>query len=138
VIFISHSRKDILIAEAVCTGLENNSIRCWIEPRDILYGEDFPKSIINAIDKSKILVLIFSAYANSSPHVICELSRAVEKGIIIVPFRIEPTPMTKSMEYLIGLSYGVDAIIPPMEIHIEELVRRISILQNKNDEKLRF
>ena len=124
-VFISYSSKDKPVADAICASLENNSIRCWIAPRDVLPGEDFPKAIINGIIASKIMVLIFSASANASPHVTREVTKAVGKGIIIIPFRIENAPMSESMEYLIGLPHWLDAITSPMEQHIETLVRRV-------------
>ena len=127
-VFISYSSKDKPVADAVCASLENNTIRCWIAPRDIFPGEDFPKSIINAINESKIMVLIFSASANVSPHVTREVTKAVGKGIIIIPFRIEDAPMSESMEYLIGLPHWLDALTSPMEQHIDTLVRRVKTL----------
>jgi hypothetical protein len=127
-VFISYSSKDKPIADAVCASLEYNAIRCWIAPRDVLPGEDFPKAIINGINESKIMVLIFSANANASPHVTREVTKAVGKGIIIIPFRIEDAPMSESMEYLIGLPHWLDALTSPMEQHIDTLSRRVKTL----------
>jgi hypothetical protein len=127
-VFISYSSKDKPVADAVCACLENNSIRCWIAPRDVLPGEDFPKAIIKGINESKIMVLIFSANANASPHVTREVTKAVGKGIIIIPFRIEDAPMSESMEYLIGLPHWLDALTSPLEQHIDTLVRRAKTL----------
>lgn len=124
-VFISYSSKDKPIADAVVASLENNSIRCWIAPRDILPGEDFPRAIIRAINESKVMVLIFSASANASPQVTREVTKAVSKGIVIIPFRIEDAPMSESMEYLIGLPHWLDALTSPLEQHINTLVRRV-------------
>jgi hypothetical protein len=125
-VFISYSSKDKPFADAICNGLETHSIRCWIAPRDVPPGEDFPKAIINAINGSKIMVLIFSSHANASPHVTRELSKALSNGVMIIPFRIENAPMSESMEYLIGLPHWLDAITPPMDQHIDALVRRVT------------
>ena len=127
-VFISYSSKDKPVADAVCASLEKNSIRCWIAPRDILPGEDFPRAIIKGINESTVLVLIFSANANASPQVTREVTKAVSKGIIIIPFRIEHTPMSESMEYLIGLPHWLDALTSPLEQHIDTLVRRVKTL----------
>jgi len=131
-VFISYSSKDKPIADAVCASLENNSVRCWVAPRDVLPGEDFPKAIINGINGSKIMVLIFSANANASPHVTREVTKAVGKGLIIIPVRIEDAPMSESMEYLIGLPHWLDALTSPMEQHIDTLVRRVKTLMEEN------
>ncbi len=98
-IFITYSHKDKTVADAVTFALENHSIRCWIAPRDVFPGEDFPDAIIKAINTTKIMVLIFSSSSNVSPHVIRELAKAVSSAVIIIPFRIEDTPLSKSMEY---------------------------------------
>lgn len=116
------------VADAICAALENNGIRCWIAPRDVLPGEDFPDAIIKAIESSRIMVLIFSSHSNTSPHVIRELTKAVSNGVIIIPFRIEDVPLSGSMEYLIGLPHWLDAITPPLEKHIDTLVQRVKAL----------
>ena len=127
-VFISYSSKDKPVADAVCATLENASMRCWIAPRDILPGEDFPKAIIKGINESKIMVLIFSANSNASPQVTREVTKAVGKGLIIIPFRIEDAPMSESMEYLIGLPHWLDALTSPLSQHIDTLVRRVKTL----------
>ncbi|HAH65240.1 MAG TPA: toll/interleukin-1 receptor domain-containing protein, partial [Rhizobiales bacterium] len=74
-VFISYSSKDKPIADAVCAGLEANGLRCWIAPRDILPGADWGGAIIDAITGSKVMVLIFSGNANSSPQIKREVER---------------------------------------------------------------
>jgi hypothetical protein len=97
-VFISYAQLDKPIADALCAKLEFHHIRCWIAPRDVLPGKNFPEAIIDAIEESKVVVLIFSSHANNSPHVIRELTTAVNKGRIIVPFRVEDVVPSKSME----------------------------------------
>lgn len=126
-VYISYSFEDKSVANAVCSGLESQGIRCWIAPKDVLPGEEFTKSIFNAINDSKAMVLIFSAHSNASPHVARELTKAVGKGIIIIPVRIENVPMSESMEYLIGLPYWLDAIEPPLEKYIDKLGHTIKL-----------
>jgi hypothetical protein len=59
-VFISHSTEDKPVADAVCATLEKNGVRCWFAPRDILPGADWSGSIVNAIQKSRVLLLVFS------------------------------------------------------------------------------
>jgi tetratricopeptide (TPR) repeat protein len=130
-IIITYSNKDKPIADGVCASLESHSLRCWIAPRDVPPGEDFPKAIIKAINGSKIMILIFSSYSNTSPHVTRELTKAVSNGVIIIPFRIEDVPLSESMEYLIGLPHWLDAVTPPLENHIDKLVKTVDAILNK-------
>ena len=134
-IIISHSSQDKPIADAVCAGLEARKIRCWIAPRDILPGVNYQESIIDAIDSSKIMVLIFSSHSNNSPHVLTEVNEAMSKGVIIIPFRIEDILPSKAMKYLISGPHWLDAMTPPLEKHIDELGNTILILLDNERKK---
>jgi hypothetical protein len=59
-VFISYSSKDKPIADAICANTEANGVRCWIAPRDIAPGEDWPTAITKTIFQSLIMVLVFS------------------------------------------------------------------------------
>jgi hypothetical protein len=122
-VFISYAQPDKTVADAVRATLEAHHFRCWISPRDVPPGIEFPEAIIEGIERSKVLVLIFSSHSNNSPHVIRELTNAVNKGVVLVPFRIEDIQPSKSMEYLISVPHWLDAVNPPLEKHIEDLAR---------------
>lgn len=124
-VFISYSSHDKIIADAICSRLENNNIRCWIAPRDILPGLEFGEAIIDGIVECKILLLVFSSKSNESPQVKREVERAVSKGKIIIPFRIEEILPTKAMEYALSNTHWLDAITPPLETHIATLTSTI-------------
>jgi hypothetical protein len=127
-VFISYSNKDKTVADAVCAKLEQNKVRCWIAPRDIDAGSEWGESIVHAINGSRAMVLVFSRSANESPQIRREVERAVNKGVIIVPFRIENVIPTKSLEYFMGAVHWLDALTPPIESHLDrlsEIVRRI-------------
>lgn len=124
-VFISYAQNDKPIADATCAKLESNSIRCWISPRDMPPGENFPKAIMDGIEGSKIMVLIFSSHSNNSQHVIREITSAVNKGLIIIPLRIENILPSREMEYLISTPHWLDAITPPLEEHLNTLATRI-------------
>ena len=48
-VFISHSSVNFDIAKSVCDALETAGIGCWIAPRDIPYGFEWKKEIVDAI-----------------------------------------------------------------------------------------
>lgn len=133
-VFISYAQLDKPIADAICAKLESRRIRCWIAPRDVPPSKEFPAAIIDGIDQSEFLVLVFSSHANNSPHVIREVTNAVNKGRIILPVRVEDVLPSKSMEYLISVPHWLDAITPPLEKHIEELADTIEniLASNRN------
>jgi tetratricopeptide (TPR) repeat protein len=124
-VFISYAQVNKPIADAVCAKLESHGIRCWIAPRDVSPGINFPEAIVGGIEGSRVMVLIFSSHSNRSQHVIRELTTAVKRELIIIPFRIENVEPTKSMEYLIGIPHWLEAITPPLERHLDNLVGSI-------------
>jgi hypothetical protein len=127
-VFISYAQEDKPVADTVCARLESHNIRCWIAPRDIAPGKSFPEAIIEGIDEGDVVVLIFSSYANKSPHVTREMTNAVNKGRIIIPFRIEDVRPSKSMEYLLSVPHWLDAVNPPLENHIVVLIKTIECI----------
>ena len=131
-VFICHSAKDKRIADAACAALEQRRIPCWIAPRDILAGEEYGKSIIEALASCQIVLLIFSAHANDSPQVRREIERAVSKGKIIVPFRIEDVMPSDAMEFALSNTHWLDALTPPLERYLLELCDTIARLIQKN------
>lgn len=130
--FVSYSTKDKPVADAVCATLEANGIRCWIAPRDILPGMDWGESIIDAINESRVMILVFSASANASPQIKREVERAVNKAIPIIPFRIEDVPLSKSLEYFISTPHWLDALSQPMERHLQYLSQTVGLLLDRN------
>lgn len=124
-VFISYSSKDKVIADAVCARLEARGIRCWIAPRDVQPGQPYGEEIIDAIQGSKTMVLVFSSNANASPHIPKEIERAVSHGVSIIPLRVEAVAPGKSLDYFISSVHWLDAITPPLEQHLESLAKTI-------------
>ena len=127
-VFISYSHHDKAVADAVCATLEHDHVRCWMAPRDVVPGAEWGMAIVEAINGSRVLVLVFSSKANDSPQISREIERAVNKGVIIVPFRIEEVAPARSLEYFIGAVHWLDALTPPLEKHLANLAETVKIL----------
>ena len=132
-VFISHSSNDQHVADAICAALETNRIRCWIAPRDIVPGQQWAESIIEAIAVCRIMVLVYSRHTNESPQIQREVERAVSKRLIILPFRLEEAPFSKSLEYFVSTCHWLDAMTPPVEAHIRRLVETIGSLLSRTE-----
>lgn len=100
-IFISHSSKDFEIAEKVCDYLEKNGHKCFLAPRDIRSGQVYAQELVEAIDRSDVILVLLSKAANESPHVLREIERAVSKKIAILVYRLEEVELSKSLEYFL-------------------------------------
>ena len=131
-IFICYSARDKTVANAMCAVLEAEGIRCWIAPRDIVPGADWGESIIDAINEARAMVLVFSSNANDAQQQIKrEIERAVNKGIPVVPFRIENVMPTKALEYFLSTPHWLDAFTPPLDDHVRQLADSIKRLLGK-------
>ncbi len=124
-VFLSHSIKDKTVADAIVARLEADSVTCWVAPRDVVPGADWGESIINAVESSRIMILIFSQSAHASSQIKREVERPVNKGVYIIPFRLDDIPPTRSLEYFISTSQWMDAFPPPLERHLHNLAKTV-------------
>ena len=131
-VFVSYSSKDKPVADAVVAGLEQREVRCWFAPRDVTPGTSWGDAIINAIEGSRIMVVLLSGNSNDSRQVVREVERAVAKGVIIIPFRIEKIDPTGAMAYFLSSEHWLDALTPPMEEHIEKLGTTVQLFLSEN------
>ncbi|MBM4447154.1 MAG: TIR domain-containing protein [Chloroflexi bacterium] len=127
-IFISYSSPDRATAEAICAALESRNISCWFAPRDVAIGKVWVEAIVDAIDASRIFILVLSSSSNSSPQVNREVERAASKGIPIIPIRIDNTPLSKSIDFFTSRHQWLDAQTPPLEKHLPKLVATVQQL----------
>lgn len=135
-VFISHSSKDKTIADAVCAALEATRIRCWIAPRDIRSGEEWPEAIVKAIASSRIMVLIFSENSNSSKAVANELSLAMDSNVIVIPFKIDDITPQGALQFYLTTTHWLDAMNPPTEKQVQELVHIVGTIMDGSADNL--
>jgi len=134
-VFVSYASGDKSVADAVCATLESHGIRCWIAPRDVLPGIHYGEAIIDAIHECRIMVLVFSSKANLSGHIPKEIERAVSQGVTVMPLRIEDVAPAKSLDYFIGSVHWLDALTPPLEVHLQRLAANVQTLLSRSDSR---
>jgi hypothetical protein len=120
-IFVSYSQADHGTALALVSYLEAQGIGCWVAPRDVAPAADWAAEILAAIAAARVMVLVFSASANSSPQVRREVERAVHREVAVLPVRIEDVLPSQSLEYFLSSQHWLDAFPPPMEPHFARL-----------------
>ena len=133
-VFISYSTKDHQVANAVCAYLERERIRCWIAPRDIRPGQNYGEAIVQGLNGCNVLVIIFSENSNNSRHVIKEVERAVSKGSVVVPFRVQDILPSGAMEYFLSSEHWLDALTPPLDSHLIKLVSTVRAVVKGEEE----
>ena len=120
-VFISYSSRNKPTALALCHVLEEHRIKCWIAPRDIPPGADYGDVIDEAIVTCRLFVLVFSEPASLSQWVKGELNLAFSEKKIIIPYRIDETPLKGAMRLILNQTHWVDAY-PDAESKFGELV----------------
>lgn len=117
--------RDCDVAEKICRRLESEGIGCWMAPRDIMPGDSWVEAIIDGVDQSRLLILVFSAAANRSQWVKDEISLALERHLKIIPFGIEAVPPHGTLKILRARCQWIDASTPPLEKHLDHLARAV-------------
>lgn len=121
-VFVSYATEDKLIADAIVAKLEAAMIRCWIAPRDIPPGADWPAEIITAIERSRGMVVVVSHNSVESKQVHREVGNAVNEGCFVIPFRIEDVELSKNLKFHLQSPHWLDAMTPPLHAHLSRLV----------------
>ena len=102
-VFISYSRKDKEFAIRLAADLEGKGTKVWIDQSGIQAGDQWRKSIQQALDGCKALVLIISPDSMASEYVEKEWQYILTKGKRIIPV-LYRTAENISFE-LIGLQH---------------------------------
>jgi len=126
-VFICHAHEDYTTALAACAKLEEAHVRCWIAPRDVGPGA-YAKQLVQAIDGASAVLLVFSEKANRSEHVLRELEIASNRQKVIIPFKIENVRPNEDLEYFTLRVHWLDALNPPLEHRLDELVHFVQRL----------
>jgi TolB-like protein/Tfp pilus assembly protein PilF len=121
-VFISYASADAAIAKKVCTALEAAGFTCWIAPRDVVPGTMYADGIVQALDESRVLVLILSKEAVASAHVGRELERATSKRHPIIALRTDSAALNRAFEYFLNQSQWIEAGAGGIDAAIATLV----------------
>ena len=132
-VFISHSSADSKLAYAMCAYLEEKGIRCWIAPRDIPGGVKYGKSIIMGVKTCKIIVVLFNNSANASEGVETEVERAFHYKLTLIPFKLDETIPSDSLEFSFGSFQWLDASKGNPEDHFDLLYQNCARILEKKE-----
>src|ERR1700733_3507622 len=127
-IFVSYSSPDASIAVEVCSALESHGQSCWVAPRDVVPGELYADAIVRAIDAARVVLLVLSQDASSSPHVLREIERATSKRRAVLTLRIDLAPTPPGLEYFLNAAHWLDASASGVTAILPALVDAVSRL----------
>ena len=102
--FISYSTKDQEFAARLHADLQDNGVRCWFAPQDMLPGKKLKEQIDNAIQIHERLLLILSTDSMNSEWVKTEIGEArkrevKEKRRVLFPVSIVPFKKLKTWKF---------------------------------------
>jgi formylglycine-generating enzyme required for sulfatase activity len=108
-VFISYASEDRAAAGCVCKSLESSGISCWMAPRDIVPGADYPAAIVEAVGSARALVLVLTENAIASPHILSEVGHAFNGKKRIILFRLSSVALPPDFEYFLSMTQWLDA-----------------------------
>ncbi|MBV8231010.1 MAG: TIR domain-containing protein, partial [Planctomycetaceae bacterium] len=130
-VFVSYARDDSALADEIREYLEARKVRCWIAPRDIRPGMDWPTAIVHAIARCRIMVFVLTSRANQSDQAAREVAVAAEKRVPVVPVRVEDIPPSDGLALYLSNVHWLDAFPGPLPQHLPRLAETITALLSK-------
>ena len=115
-VFISYSSHDQKVVEGLCAYLEQQKIRCFVAYRDIPRGVVWARAIVDALDESRMMVVVFSENFNNSDQVDREIELASEDKKPILTFRISNDVFKGAKKYYLKNINWIDAFPNPEQV----------------------
>jgi hypothetical protein len=128
-IFISYSRHDKTIVMQFYDRLTELGYSIWIDKDGIESGDNFPIIITRAIKKSRCVLFFSSSFSNSSGWVPNEIHLALNKGIPVIPVKLDEADYNEGLELrLSGINF-IDYSNPLLRE--EQMQRFLRSIQNR-------
>lgn len=124
-VFLSYRSEDKAAADRLCSVLESNDIQCWIAPRNIPIGTEWPAAIVEAIGACKVFVLVLSSNSKSEKQISREAELADKQGCQIITFRIEDVQPPPGLSYFLGNIQWLDAFGGQFDAAVARLTQLI-------------
>jgi hypothetical protein len=134
-IFVSFSKQDQAAALEILGRIGATDLKCWISCRDVPRGRDYQDAIVEALDQSGAMILVFSNNANKSEEIKRELALASAKRLFVLPVRIENADPTKGFKYQLATRQYIDLFEDReknMALIVDTLKRQLSSNLNSN------
>lgn len=105
-VFISHSSQDQPQVAVLCQRLDECGVSVWMAPLHIRVGQAYAEQIVDAVECSKVVILMASRVALASDPVFREVMLAYENRKTIMPVFLELAEIPKRLRFaLAGLQH---------------------------------
>lgn len=132
-VFVSYSTKDQCEVEKICSHLESNGIKCFISYRDIPKWSIWADEIVDALEQSAMMLVVFSDNFNQSQEVSREIEIMAKSNRPIMTFKLSDTPFQGAKKYYLENRNWINAY-PKPERHYPELLDDVLRLLNREKE----
>jgi hypothetical protein len=100
-VFVAYVQEDAAAAERIYDGLETGGFEPWLDRRKLLPGQNWPRSIEEAIDTSDFFLACFSRHSlkkkggfQAEIRYALDCTRRVPlDDIFLIPARLDPSPV---------------------------------------------
>ena len=113
-VFISYSSSDLGIVSKMASYLEDTvevGLKCFYAQRDIPTGVNYPRAIVDALDNSKMMILVFTEESNKSEHVDRELELACEGKKPVIAFKMSDVRLEGAKRYYLKNLNWIEAYV---------------------------
>ena len=125
-IFISYRRADIAWAKLLHDHLKAEGVEAWYDAQ-VGAGQDWRLATANALEASRIFVLLFTANAALSKDIAKELAAATLENKLIIPVRLENIQPKGAFLYELASRNWINAF-EDTEAKLEELAKGLAQL----------
>jgi TolB-like protein len=132
-IFISYSSKDRKQAMTLVKHLQTSGFKVWIDKKDIQGASEWSSEIVQAIEHSKVVIVLLSRSGLASDNVGKELTLASAKHKKLLPVTLEHISLTDSFQYHLA---GIQHIVYKEYDQIERTVHRLLAIEQRSIIKL--
>jgi TolB-like protein/cytochrome c-type biogenesis protein CcmH/NrfG len=127
-VFVSYSRQDNDKVLELTSKLRSAGVRLWMDVRNIDGAAMWGEEIVNALTKSKVLLLLVSKAAVTSQNVVKEVLLASERKGHILPVDLEATDIPGSLKYALAGIQHIEYFRGDPDEHMKAIIRSLERL----------
>jgi len=127
-VFVSYSRQDNDKVLALTRKLRDAGVSMWMDVRNIDGAAMWGEEIVNAVAKSKVLLLLVSKSSVNSQNVVKEVLLASERKGHILPVDLEATEVPGSLRYALAGIQHIEFFRGDQEEHMRAILRALERL----------
>ena len=116
-VFVSYSSQDHTQVSKIIERLRKAGVSVWMDEGGIDAATLWSEAIVEAINESKVLIMMVSKHSTDSANVVKEVMLASESSKTILPVYLEPADIPTRLKYqLTGIQHSEAYSLTPDEL----------------------